>query len=120
MEWALFPSCRQLYLSSFIDTHTQTQTHTDTHTHTQPLLFFFCQNGSDRLINETGLDLCFFFFFFFFFFALYLRVSRAMLAIRQALKFFSSHCDTHTHTRTHTQHTHTHTASSFFLLPKWQ
>ena len=27
-EWALFPSCRQLYLSSFSDTHTHTHTHT--------------------------------------------------------------------------------------------
>ena len=43
----------------------------------------------------------FFFFFFFFFFALCLRVSRAMLAIRQALKFFSRHCDTHARTHAH-------------------
>ena len=39
-EWALFSSCRQLYLSSFSDTHTHTHgrarahTHTHTHTHT--------------------------------------------------------------------------------------
>ena len=31
-KWALFPSCHQLYLSSFSDTHT----HTHTHTHTPP------------------------------------------------------------------------------------
>ena len=28
-----FPSCRQLYLSSFSDTHTHTHTHTHSHTH---------------------------------------------------------------------------------------
>ena len=33
-EWALFLSCRQLYLSSFSDTHTHTRAHTQTQTHT--------------------------------------------------------------------------------------
>ena len=115
-EWALFRSCRQLYLSSF----------TDTHTHIHSLFFFFfCQNGSDRLIDETGLDLSVFFFLLCTCECLapclpFVRHSSSFQVIVTRTRTRTRtriHTHTHTHTRTHA---HTHTASSFFLLPEWQ
>ena len=50
-----FPSYRQLYLSSFFNTHTHTHTHTNglhTHTHTQTskvYSFYFTQTQTEKL-----------------------------------------------------------------------
>ena len=121
-----FPSCRQLRLSSFSDTHTHTHTHTsievysclDSGPETGRLhvtcvdlvdslsLFFSCQDDSDST-DEMGL----------FLFCTFLFIALAIFACRAChssgtLFFILTHTHTrmhtHTHTRTHT-HTHTHT-----------
>ena len=51
-EWALFSSYRQLYLSSFSDTHTHTHTHT--HTDTAFSILFLC-NLCCHLMNAMAL-----------------------------------------------------------------
>ena len=50
LEWALFHSRRQLYLTPFSDTHT---THTHTHTHTQKRISMV-QLSSDKILNAKG------------------------------------------------------------------
>ena len=92
--------------------HTDADTHTHTHTHTQLLLFsfFFCKDGSDRLMKRASFSCCNFLCVVLA--AAYLKYRRCRLSCLPFVWHFFF-IVTHTHIPTHackqTKNTQTHT-----------